>query len=106
MGAWGAVPHKQPGIFRASENPRFGLGGSHEALLAGFSYPVFMPFRAVFLQMRKEDAYTSSFSSSASFNLMAPSMTPSTMADTSPGKAVICGLSAGAAHCPPEAAPG
>ena len=42
-------------------------------------YPVFMPFRAVFLQMRKEDAYTSSFSSSASFNLMAPSMTPSTM---------------------------
>ena len=51
----------------------------HEALLAGFSYPVFMPFRALFLQMRKEDAYTSSFSSSASFNLMAPSMTPSTM---------------------------
>ena len=49
------------------------------ALLAGFSYPVFLPFRAVFLQTRKEDAYTSSFSSSASFNLMAPSMTPSTM---------------------------
>ena len=47
------------------------------ALLAGFSYPVFLPFRAVFLQTRKEDAYTSSFSSSASFNLMAPSMTPS-----------------------------
>ena len=47
--------------------------------IAGFSYPVFMPFRAVFLQMRKEDAYTSSFSSSTSFNLMAPSMTPSTM---------------------------
>ncbi len=45
----------------------------------GFSYPVFMPFRAVFLQTRKEDAYTSSFSSSATFNLMAPSMTPSTM---------------------------
>ena len=70
LGAWD---------LRASENPRFGLGGSHEALLAGFSYPVFLPFRAVFLQMRKEDAYTSSFSSSASFNLMAPSMTPSTM---------------------------
>ena len=50
-----------------------------QALLAGFSYPVFMPFRAVFLQTRKEDAYTSSFSSSATFNLMAPSMTPSTM---------------------------
>ena len=49
------------------------------ALLAGFSYPVFLPFRAVFLQMRKEDAYTPSFSSSASFNLMAPSMTPYTM---------------------------
>ena len=49
------------------------------ALLAGFSYPVFLPFRAVFLQTRKEEAYTSSFSSSASFNLMAPSMTPSTM---------------------------
>ncbi len=32
-----------------------------------------------FLQNKKEDAYTSSFSSSASFNLMAPSMTPSTM---------------------------
>ena len=28
------------------------------ALLAGFSHPVFMPFRALFLQMRKEDAYT------------------------------------------------
>ena len=49
------------------------------ALLAGFSYPVFLLFRAVFLQMRKEDAYTPSFSSSASFNLMAPSMTPYTM---------------------------
>ena len=79
MGAWGQRPQQATWDLRASENPRFGLGGSHEALLAGFSYPVFMPFRAVFLQMRKEDAYTSSFSSSASFNLMAPSMTPSTM---------------------------
>lgn len=78
MGAWGQRPQQATWDLRASENPRFGLGGSHEALLAGFSYPVFMPFRAVFLQMRKEDAYTSSFSSSASFNLMAPSMTPST----------------------------
>ena len=79
MGVWGQRPQQATWDLRASENPRFGLGGSHEALLAGFSYPVFMPFRAVFLQMRKEDAYTSSFSSSASFNLMAPSMTPSTM---------------------------
>ena len=79
MGAWGQRPQQATWGLRASENPRFGLGGSHEALLAGFSYPVFMPFRAVFLQMRKEDAYTSSFSSSASFNLMAPSMTPSTI---------------------------
>lgn len=79
MGAWGQRPQQATWDLRASENPRFGLGGSHEALLAGFSYPVFMPFRAVFLQMRKEDTYTSSFSSSASFNLMAPSMTPSTM---------------------------
>ena len=79
MGAWGQRPQQATWDLRASENPRFGLGGSHEALLAGFSYPVFMPFRALFLQMRKEDAYTSSFSSSASFNLMAPSMTPSTM---------------------------
>lgn len=79
MGAWGQRPQQATWDLSASENPRFGLGGSHEALLAGFSYPVFMPFRAVFLQMRKEDAYTSSFSSSASFNLMAPSMTPSTM---------------------------
>lgn len=78
-GAWGLRPQQATWDIRASENARFGLGGSHEALLAGFSYPVFMPFRAVFLQMRKEDAYTSSFSSSASFNLMAPSMTPSTM---------------------------
>ena len=44
-----------------------------------FLVPRILPFRAAFLQMRKEDAYTSSFSSSASFNLMAPSMTPSTM---------------------------
>lgn len=44
-----------------------------------FLVPRILPFRGVFLQMRKEDAYTSSFSSSASFNLMAPSMTPSTM---------------------------
>ena len=79
MGAWGQCPQQATWDLRASENPRFGLGGSHEALLAGFSYPVFLPFRAVFLQTRKEDAYTSSFSSSASFNLMAPSMTPSTM---------------------------
>ena len=79
MGAWGQRPQQATWDLRASENPRFGLGGSHEALLAGFSYLVFLPFRAVFLQMRKEDAYTSSFSSSASFNLMAPSMTPSTM---------------------------
>ena len=79
MGAWGQRPQQATWGLRASENPRFGLCGSHEALLAGFSYPVVMPFRAVFLQMRKEDAYTSSFSSSASFNLMAPSMTPSTM---------------------------
>ena len=28
-----------------------------QALLAGFLYPVFMPFRVVFLQTRKEDAY-------------------------------------------------
>ena len=75
-GGLGAAPTWD---LRASENPRFGLGGSHEALLAGFSYPVFLPFRAVFLLTGKEDAYTSSFSSSASFNLMAPSMTPSTM---------------------------
>ena len=79
MGAWGQRPQQATWDLRASGNPRFGLCGSHEALLAGFSYPVFLPFRAVFLQMRKEDAYTSSFSSSASFNLMAPSMTPSTM---------------------------
>lgn len=79
MGAWGQCPQQATWDLRASENPRFGLGGSHEALLAGFSYLVFLPFRAVFLQMRKEDAYTSSFSSSVSFNLMAPSMTPSTM---------------------------
>ena len=78
-GLGGSAPQQATWDLRASENPRFGLGGSHEALLAGFSYPVFMPFREVFLQMRKEDAYTSSFSSSASFNLMAPSMTPSTM---------------------------
>lgn len=78
-GAWGQRPQQATWDFRWREDPRFGLGGSHEALLAGFSYPVFLPFRAVFLQMRKEDAYTSSFSSSASFNLMAPSMTPSTM---------------------------
>ena len=44
-----------------------------------FLVPRILPFRAVFLPMRKEDAYTSSFSSSVSFNLMAPSMTPSTM---------------------------
>ena len=79
MGAWGQRPQQATWDLRASENPRFGLGGSHEALLAGFSYPVFLPFRAVFLLTGKEDAYTSSFSSSASFNLMAPSMTPSTM---------------------------
>lgn len=79
MGAWGQRPQQATWDLRASGNPRFGLCGSHEALLAGFSYPVFLPFRAVFLQMRKKDAYTSSFSSSASFNLMAPSMTPYTM---------------------------
>ena len=81
LSIWGLGQRPQQATWdlRVSENPRFGLCGSHEALLAGFSYPVFMPFRAVFLQMRKEDAYTSSFSSSASFNLMAPSMTPSTM---------------------------
>lgn len=62
---------KSRGKARFRDNPTFGI--------TGFSYPVFMPFRALFLQMRKEDAYTSSFSSSASFNLMAPSMTPSTM---------------------------
>ena len=44
-----------------------------------FLVPRIYALTAVFLQMRKEDAYTSSFSSSASFNLMAPSMTPSTM---------------------------
>ena len=43
------------------------------------SYPIFMPFRAVFLEMRKEDAYTFFFSLSVSFNLIAPSMTLSTM---------------------------
>ena len=78
-GGLGAAPSTSNLGFSRQRSPRFGLGGSHEALLAGFSYPVFLPFRAVFLQMRKEDAYTSSFSSSASFNLMAPSMTPSTM---------------------------
>lgn len=58
-------------FLKIRDNPTFGI--------TGFSYPVFLPFRAVFLQTRKEEAYTSSFSSSASFNLMAPSMTPSTM---------------------------
>ena len=79
MGVWGQRPQQATWDLRASENPRFGLGGSHEALLAGFLHLVFWPFRAVVPEMRKEDAYTSSFSSSASFNLMAPSMTPSTM---------------------------
>ena len=67
------------------------LGSSHQrksqvwprwvprGIACRFLVPRILPFRAVFLQMRKEDAYTSSFSSSASFNLMAPSMTPSTM---------------------------
>ena len=53
MGAWGQRPQQATWDLRASENPRFGLGGSHEALLAGFSYPVFLPFRAVFLPRRK-----------------------------------------------------
>lgn len=79
MGAWGQRPQQATWDLRVSENPRFGLGGSHEALLAGFSYPVFCPFGRYFFQGEKEDAYTSSFSSSVSFNLMAPSMTPSTM---------------------------
>ena len=68
-GAWGQRPQQATWDLRASENPRFGLGGSHEALpsenprfglggshealLAGFSYPVFLPFRAVFLPRRK-----------------------------------------------------
>ncbi len=77
--AWGLRPQQATWNIRISENARFGLGGSHEALLAGFLHLVFWPFRAVVPEMRKEDAYTSSFSSSASFNLMAPSMTPSTM---------------------------
>ena len=78
-GAWGLRPQQATWDVRASENARFGLGGSHEALLAGFLHFVFWPFRAVVSEMRKEDAYTSSFSSSAFFSLMAPSMTPSTM---------------------------
>ena len=35
MGAWGQRPQQATWDLRASENPRFGLGGSHEALLAG-----------------------------------------------------------------------
>ena len=53
MGAWGQRPQQATWDIRVSGNPRFGLGGSHEALLAGFSYPVFLPFRAVFLPRRK-----------------------------------------------------
>lgn len=34
MGAWGQRPQQATWDLRASENPRFGLGGSHEALLA------------------------------------------------------------------------
>ena len=52
-GAWGQRPQQATWDIRVSGNPRFGLGGSHEALLAGFSYPVFLPFRAVFLPRRK-----------------------------------------------------
>ena len=35
-GAWGQRPQQATWDLRASENPRFGLGGSHEALLATF----------------------------------------------------------------------
>ena len=53
MGAWGQRPQQATWDLRASENPRFGLGGSHEALLAGFSYPVFLPFRAFFKREKR-----------------------------------------------------
>lgn len=36
MGAWGQRPQQATWDLRASGNPRFGLCGSHEALLAGF----------------------------------------------------------------------
>lgn len=78
-GLGGSALNKQPGIFALAKIPGLASVGPTRHCLPVSPYPVFMPFRAVFLQMRKEDAYTSSFSSSASFNLMAPSMTPSTM---------------------------
>ena len=39
MGAWGQRPQQATWDLRASGNPRFGLCGSHEALLAGFLVP-------------------------------------------------------------------
>ena len=39
LGAWGLRPQQATWDIRASENARFGLGGSHEALLAGFFVP-------------------------------------------------------------------
>lgn len=47
MGAWGQCPQQATWDLRASENPRFGLGGSHEALLATMSLT---------LERRKETA--------------------------------------------------
>ena len=72
MGAWGQRPQQATlGSSRQRKSqvwPRWVPRG----IACRFLVPRILPFRAVFLQMRKEDAYTSSFSSSASFNLMAP----------------------------------
>ena len=43
MGAWGQRPQQATWDLRASENPRFGLGGSHEALLATFVLYLYIP---------------------------------------------------------------
>ena len=43
MGAWGKRPQQATWDLRASENPRFGLGGSHEALLATFVLYLYIP---------------------------------------------------------------
>ena len=108
--------HRGPGLSQqaflclgewVSLNRKSASGYSLDVLaIAIVSYPVFCPFGRYFFQGEKEDAYTSSFSSSVSFNLMAPSMTPSTMGRYFSGQSVICGWSAGAVRCPPEEAPG
>ena len=78
-GLGGSALNKQPGIFAPAKIPGLASVGPTRHCLPVSRTPYFCPFGRYFFQGEKEDAYTSSFSSSVSFNLMAPSMTPSTM---------------------------